>query len=325
MKSTDLISVIVPIYKVEPYLDRCVRSIVGQTYKNLEIILVDDGSPDKCPAMCDAWAERDQRIKVIHKTNGGLSDARNAGLLTATGKYIAFVDSDDWIHLHFIELLFIALCNTKAQLAACDIRETDSVNVPDPLDHDPIIDTHTRDEAMLFLSRGERFRAVAWNKLYNRDLLRDETFPVGKYHEDEFFTYRIIDKCSTLAYVDFPLYYYFQRAGSIMSENSIRHLDALEAYSERQAFFKEKYPALYLQDKLMFCETCVNMYSGLLDNNCKERKAAKERVYQYRRSVHFSIHELRRCSLKQLIYVAGSMPVLINLFCKTRRIIHKVK
>lgn len=101
-----MISVIVPVYKVEPYLDRCVRSIVEQTYTDLEIILVDDGSPDNCPAICDAWAERDSRVKVIHKQNGGLSDARNAGMDIATGEYIGFVDSDDWIAPEMYQILY---------------------------------------------------------------------------------------------------------------------------------------------------------------------------------------------------------------------------
>ena len=108
----DLISVVVPVYRVEPYLDRCVASIVNQTYRNLEIILVDDGSPDRCPAMCDAWAEKDRRIKVIHKANGGLSDARNVGLQLAQGNYVAFIDSDDWIDLRFIEILYKAIVET---------------------------------------------------------------------------------------------------------------------------------------------------------------------------------------------------------------------
>ena len=104
MTSLPLISVIVPVYKVEPYLDRCVQSIVSQTYENLEIILIDDGSPDQCPAMCDSWAERDPRIRVIHKENGGVSSARNEGLKAATGTWLSFVDSDDWLHPQFFEI-----------------------------------------------------------------------------------------------------------------------------------------------------------------------------------------------------------------------------
>ena len=120
----DLISVIVPIYNVESYLDRCIESIVNQTYKNLEIILVDDGSPDNCPAMCDAWAARDSRIQVIHKENGGLSDARNAGLAAASGEYIAFADSDDWVDAQCIRSLYGALRETDSEIAACDVCVT---------------------------------------------------------------------------------------------------------------------------------------------------------------------------------------------------------
>lgn len=112
-----MISVIVPVYKVEPYLDRCVRSIVEQTYTDLEIILVDDGSPDNCPAMCDAWAEKDNRIKVIHKQNGGLSDARNAGMDIASGDYLGFVDSDDWIAAEMYQVLYDMLQRDSSDIA----------------------------------------------------------------------------------------------------------------------------------------------------------------------------------------------------------------
>ena len=116
------ISVIVPVYKVEPYLDRCVQSVVNQTYPNLEIILVDDGSPDQCPVMCDTWAKKDPRIRVIHKKNGGLSDARNAGMAAASGEYISFVDSDDWIAPEMLERLVKALERDDSDIAACAVE-----------------------------------------------------------------------------------------------------------------------------------------------------------------------------------------------------------
>ena len=126
----DLISVIVPVYNVESYLNRCIESLVRQTYKYLEIILVDDGSLDGCPHICDKWSERDNRIHVIHKTNGGLSSARNAGLKVAKGEYIAFLDSDDWIHTKFIEHLYITIKDYKVDIAACDICQVYSSCVP---------------------------------------------------------------------------------------------------------------------------------------------------------------------------------------------------
>ena len=122
MAYSELISIIVPVYRVEPYLDRCVQSIVDQTYQNLEIILVDDGSPDNCPAMCDAWAAKDSRVKVIHKENGGLSDARNAGLAAAAGEYIGFVDSDDWISPDMYRLLYENMAEHGSDVSACGVE-----------------------------------------------------------------------------------------------------------------------------------------------------------------------------------------------------------
>ena len=118
-----LVSIIVPVYKVENYIQKCLDSLKAQTYEQIEVLLVDDGSPDNCPAMCDAWAERDSRIKVVHKENGGLSDARNVGMAAATGEYIAFVDSDDWVDENYLMYLFQGLSKTEADISACDVRE----------------------------------------------------------------------------------------------------------------------------------------------------------------------------------------------------------
>ena len=155
----DLISVIVPVFKVEQYLNRCVESIVNQTYKNLEIILVDDGSPDDCPTICDTWAKKNSGIKVIHKTNGGLSDARNAGLVAATGQYIAFVDSDDWIQKTFIDYLYRAITNTGADLSACDVRFVpDGEEVSDSTEPFGTVQTCLPEEAIGELLKGFSFR-----------------------------------------------------------------------------------------------------------------------------------------------------------------------
>ena len=124
----DLISIIVPVYKVEPYLDRCIQSIVNQTYKNLEIILVDDGSPDNCPVMCDTWAQRDTRIKVIYKKNSGLADARNMGLEVAKGTYLTFVDSDDYVDERFVECLYAQIQESDAQISCVDLQKFNDEN-----------------------------------------------------------------------------------------------------------------------------------------------------------------------------------------------------
>ena len=250
----DLISIIVPVYNVEKFLNRCVASIARQTYKYLEIILVDDGSFDKSPEICNEWREKDERIKIVHKKNGGLSDARNAGLAIATGEYIAFVDSDDWIHSEYIEQMYSAIKKYKTNVAACDISRvyTDEINEEIKI---PTVKCYSTEQALESLINGGIVRAVAWNKLYHKMLLKDESFEVGRYHEDEFFTYRILAKSKKIVYVNAKLYFYYQREGSIMNSISCKHLDVLDAYIERINFLCNRYPRLYEIDKKAFCVT----------------------------------------------------------------------
>ena len=311
----DLISVIVPVYKVEPYLDKCVRSIVEQTYQNLEIILVDDGSPDNCGAMCDAWAEKDSRIKVIHKENGGLSDARNAGMNVATGQWIAFVDSDDWVSAEYIDAMYQAIQKTGAEIAACDVLIAYGDIALKVSTQHAEIRVCNAEEAVGDVLQGKGFRAVAWNKLYKKSLLVNEQYPVGKYHEDEFFTYRILAKASKLVYVDCTLYAYFQRPGSIMNSISIKHLDTLDAYLERLEFLKTKYPQLYATDKFTFCASCVGFYQYIDRNRTPDVVIMRDKIKEYRKKVHFTLQDLRYATFRQLVYVIGSA-ISIDLLCK---------
>ena len=242
MRNEPLISVIVPVYGVEEYLDRCVQSIVGQTYKNLQIILVDDGSPDACPAMCDAWAARDSRIRVIHKENGGLSDARNIGLAIAEGEYVSFVDSDDWLNLRFYEVLYRTAAEQDCQIAECGYFATTG-DEPKPAAPETV-SLYSTEEALALHLREKLFRQVVWNKLYRRDVIT-ASFEKGKYHEDVFWTYQIIANCQRLAHVDVSRYVYFQREGSIMGQGySLKRLDAVEAAAQRSRFVTEHYPKL---------------------------------------------------------------------------------
>lgn len=239
-----LISVIVPVYKVENYLNRCVESIIAQSYTAIEIILVDDGSPDCCGQMCDLWVTKDSRIKVIHKANGGLSDARNAGIRAATGEYIIFVDSDDYIVPEMIARLYQAAVQVKAPMAICDVCCIDDAGVPTGESEDsPLRDEILTAEQILprFYQEKGLFYIVAWNKLYHRSLLDDETFPVGKWHEDEFVAAQLIWRAGRVACIEYPGYCYVtQREGSIMNiRNDIRHLDALEALLIRYHFYQE--------------------------------------------------------------------------------------
>lgn len=225
-----LISVIVPIYKVEEYLDECVKSIVSQTYKNLEIILVDDGSPDNCPQMCDKWARVDERIRVIHKKNGGLSSARNAGIKAAKGDYIGFVDSDDFIDKCMYESLICGFYkNPDVGVVSCMIRKYENGVVSE------FISKWTVSEQVLIpaskvakelLSCNRNF--TVWSKLYRKDVIGDVLFQEGKLNEDTLFVFDLSKRIESLgvSLLEIPIYgyYYRQRSNSICS-NVKRPLD----------------------------------------------------------------------------------------------------
>ncbi len=313
-----LISVIVPIYKVEAYLDRCVESIVNQTYRNLEIILVDDGSPDKCPEMCDQWAEKDPRIRVIHKQNGGLSDARNAGMDSAKGEYIAFIDSDDLVDIHYIAFLYQAIMEYDADISACEVCEfPDGEFAANTEAVMPEVQLATSKDAIGGLLKGCNFRAVAWNKLYRREVLENIRFEVGRLHEDEFFSFRVYDMAEKLTFIDVPLYYYRQRAASIMTTFTARHLDALDAFMERLEFLKNKYPDLYVRDKVWICIVCINSYCGLLKGHALSCDS-KHRILDARKKLEFTWRELKTYSPKQWIYIIMSQRIFIDMFCRLR-------
>ena len=186
----ELVSVIIPVYKVEKYLERCVESVQKQTFQNLEIILVDDGSPDLCGAMCDEMAKTDPRIKVIHKNNGGLSDARNVGIEMASGNYIVFVDSDDWLDLDMIALLYRVLKKYNADIAECSYRNICTDRIEEETNCSAKVVEGDRILALEAMLDWRWFKPVAWNKLYKRDVLGDIRYPKGKLHEDEYTTYK---------------------------------------------------------------------------------------------------------------------------------------
>jgi glycosyltransferase involved in cell wall biosynthesis len=215
----DLISIIVPVYNMESYLDRCMSSILNQTYKNLEIILVDDGSTDSSPKMCDDYAIKDNRIKVVHKENGGLSDARNAGLKIATGNYIGYVDSDDWIELDMYERMYNACVENNAQLAVCRyFREYDDKTVDDGT---PRIEIFSRDEILrIYITDKDGYMVYnsVWSKLFKRELVEGVVFPKGRNSEDIMYTTRALCKLDKAAYIDTCLYHYvIDRKDSIMN------------------------------------------------------------------------------------------------------------
>ena len=234
----ELISIIVPVYQVEKYLDRCIQSIVTQTYPYLEIILVDDGSPDRCGSMCDAWAEKDTRIHVIHQDNAGLSAARNAGLDHASGNWISFVDSDDYISVDMLEKLYCAAVENNADISICNFLCVDEDGTPNNyllrrrLLQDVLL---TGREAIkeLFEPNNVSY-VVSWNKLYKKSLFDTIRFPVGKRHEDEYVIHYLYAVSDRVVCIPDICYYYVRRNGSLTNEVSVASIvDAKGAILDR--------------------------------------------------------------------------------------------
>ena len=190
-------------------------------------------------------------------------------------------------------------------IAACDICQKKTEKQDEKINK-LSVKIYSTEEALETLINGETFRAVAWNKLYHKNMLIGEQFETGRYHEDEFFTYRIMAKTNKLAYVDEKLYYYFQRKGSIMNSISYKHLDALDAYLERIAYFKDLYPKLYKIDKMRFCIACIYFYQETFKLNDKEKRECKNRIKSSRHSIRFNCSELKQYSLKESISIVGS-------------------
>ena len=235
------ISVIVPVYRVEKYLPACIDSILNQTFTDFELILVDDGSPDRCPEICDETAKRDARVRVIHQANQGLSAARNAGIEAARGAWLSFVDSDDFLAPDFLETLHDAAVRAGgADCALCGVQLTDEAGekIGQPLSvadgvrtGRSILETLCRAPEIPYL--------VAWNKLYRRDVFQTLRYPVGRQNEDTYLAAELFDTVQTVICVSKPMYFYRQRADSIMYTAVTTHnLDEMWAFEHCFAYFE---------------------------------------------------------------------------------------
>ncbi len=261
MNHSPLISVIVPVYKVEAYLDKCVQSIVDQTYRDLEIILVDDGSPDNCPAMCDAWAKKDSRIKVIHQENAGGGAARNAGLDAAAGDWIAFVDSDDYLCADMYAHL-AAWMEAGADIAECGYLSVTGDDAEFPQEN-PASRQYTAREAMQEHIYDRTFRQLLWNKLYRREVIGNIRFPVGKQIDDEFFMYQVLGNARNLVHSGKICYAYRQQPGSVMHNlTPEKRLQAVEAKCLRHDYLQVRFPELIPDSLQNLWFTCL--YHGQL-------------------------------------------------------------
>ena len=300
----ELISVIIPVYKVEPFLEQCIRSVTKQTYKELEIILVDDGSPDKCPAICDEWRKKDNRIHVIHQENCGGGDARNKALDIARGKYIVFVDSDDYISPIMLEFLYQQFQEDIDVVECGYITTTDEEVSFDELKASCNIQYFTAEAAMKENIKDGIFRQLIWNKMYRRSVIGDIRFPVGKKIDDEFWTYQVIGNANKLIFTDKVLYAYRQQGQSVMhSLNMSRRLEAVEAKIQRHKYICRKMPIL---EEMSLCNvwgTCI--YQGQLALQTLNEKEQKE-ILEYLQEVlnNYPIKgKWNRISFKQKIWL----------------------
>ncbi|MCF0124254.1 MAG: glycosyltransferase [Clostridia bacterium] len=314
MMKQPLVSIIVPIYNVEPYLVQCIESIINQTYKNLEIILVDDGSPDNCPKICDDYASRDSRIVVIHKKNGGLSDARNAGLDIAQGDYITFVDSDDWIHSNYIEILSNGYQNKKIDIV---IGEHDLIgeNIKSQRvsfnENSQIYDA--RDIIKIFFSNNsdEKY-GVAWGKLYKKELFANVKFPKGKYHEDNFLTPILLHKANKIFITNKVLYHYRIRSNSITSKK--HPFDLLEALESSYFHFKKINDSEICNLIIpQLCWKLLYLYNRLImEKETIPAKGILEKINLYKRNIIWS--KLTKKPTIILLHLFLTYPFLYHIY-----------
>ena len=226
-KGDALISIVVPVYNTDLYLEKCISSITNQTYKRLQILLIDDGSTDQSGKICDILAEKDDRIKVIHKSNGGLSDARNCGIENSDGEYLAFIDSDDYIAPNYIERLYEVIRERKAEIAICGLYIVEENQKNKPIKQRDG-DYNGREIQWKLYAKGAMFYTITWNKMYLKSLFQNIRFPKGRIHEDYATTYKLFWNASKISVIEDCLYYYVMRQGSIthnaeLEEKSCRH------------------------------------------------------------------------------------------------------
>lgn len=293
MSDDSLISIIVPVYNTEQYLRRCLDSIIHQVYDNLEIIVVDDGSKDGCGAICDEYAQKDSRIKVIHQANAGQSRARNVGLDIAQGAYIGFVDSDDWILPQMFEKLMDIALATDSDIVNCGVqRQVESGEIVSRYDHFPLQESDG--EMGMRLALLGKIPVAPWNKLFKRKIFDGIRFPEGMFFEDEYIMPYLFDKAKKITYLDEQLYTYNEHIGStIHSSFGKADLDRLIAQHNHIIAFSHRFSDLAIQLKQRYYMACADVFGKALIHNASEE--VKRDIYRQMKS-HLKdvLPELRR-------------------------------
>lgn len=260
----ELISVVIPIYNTEKYLDDCIKSVVNQSYKNLDIILVNDGSTDKSKSICEKWQDKDDRIRLINQSNMGASMAKNTGLDTIKGTLFMILDSDDLLHKNSIEILYKFMEKENSDIIeACHttiFKDFENINIQ----RNNKIENFNAENALKELIISGKFHQTPWNKLYKTELLKDIRFPKGKYIDDEYWTYKLFASAKKITWINDVIYYYRQHEESTMGRQySIKRLDAIDALYERYNFMKVNFPNLKDLSCKMFLNNCIYNFQKL--------------------------------------------------------------
>ena len=311
MMTKELISIIVPVFNVEKFLTACVESLLQQTYEKIEIILVDDGSGDGCPSICDEYAKHEPRVVVFHKKNGGLSDARNYGLMRSRGQYVTFVDSDDFVRSDFNENLI----QCEADISICDYKSVEeNARIVDYIEvkntnynkKRKIIYSNEESLKFTYAPREHGMEFICCGKLYRKELFLNNNiqFPIGRLHEDIFTTYKLLYYSDKVVWSEHIGYYYRKRSGSIMNESfNIKRLDMVEATKEASEFFLEKGEKELADFAINFhVKTCFRMCNALYREKSIEKKIATKFYHEIKSDLKIKISESTLPIIKKFFY-----------------------
>lgn len=296
-----MVSIIIPVYNVQDYLARCVDSVLTQTYTDLEIILVDDGSIDISGDICDEYALHDARVRVIHKENGGLSDARNAGLDEARGNYVAFIDADDYVDPSFVELLLKTINETGAQIAVSTWQELKDGDKPRKVKTKrPRCTILTQEEAISSVFYQKKLNHSACSRIFETQLFNNLRFPEGMLYEDLAIIYPLLCKVEKVALINTPMYYYMHRQGSIITTMSLRRTHVLDHIERIEEQVTDEAPQYLPAVRSRHLSACFNMLR-LMPVDDPKWQATKERCWDYIKNMRFLCIKDSKVRLKNKI------------------------
>ena len=310
-----LVSVIVPVYKVEQYLKRCVDSILAQTYNNYEVILVDDGSPDNCGKICDEYSEKYSQINVIHQSNQGLSAARNNAVPESKGEYITFIDSDDYITYDYLEYLVFLIQKYDAQISAGSFVYQYESGPEKERKEETESSFYSPENALENMNYANGFGLTAWGKLYKRSLVEANPYPIGKLFEDIATTYKIVGGSTGVAYGNKQIYYWIQRSNSIMrSSFNMKQLDGIEAAQNQLVYIQEHFPKAEAAAKYRLTSKAVELTGTMFASGGDKKifKTLRESMRQYATEVLRNPKAKRSMKVRIIAMQLGYYPAKIT-------------